>query len=63
MIEDTKVVINSRTSKKDRQYNDQKVEEGQTIQWPKEKAQHNDMPVTGQKTKYLLPELIFFGQN
>ena len=53
MIEDTKVVINSRTSKKDRQYNDQKVEEGQTIQWPKEKAQHNDMPVTGQKTKYL----------
>ena len=32
--------------KKDRQYNDQKkryVEEGQTIQWPKEKAQNNDM--------------------
>ena len=28
-------------------------EEGQTIQWPKEKAQNNNMPVTGQKTKYL----------
>jgi hypothetical protein len=53
MIEDTKVVINSRTSKKDRQYNDQKVEELQTIQWSKEKAQNNDIPVTGQKTKYL----------
>ena len=39
MIEDTKVVINS--------------EEGQTIQWPKEKAQNNDMPAIGQKTKYL----------
>ena len=38
------------------------VEEGQTIQWPKEKAQNNDMPVTGQKTKYLWPELISFGQ-
>jgi hypothetical protein len=29
------------------------VEEGQTIQWPKGKAQNNDMHITREKTKYV----------
>jgi sortase (surface protein transpeptidase) len=42
MIEDTKVVINSRTSKKDRQYNDQKKKDRQYNDQKKKDRQYND---------------------
>ena len=42
MIEDTKVIINSRTSKEYRQYNDQKKKDRQYNDQKKKDRQYND---------------------